>query len=416
MSEFLTEDGAKQEALKKLIRDLHGGLSPEDARRRFAKMIKDASAQEIAAMEQALIDEGMPPAEITRLCDVHQAVFEKALKRGKRESRLPGHPIHTYQLENRAAKPRIKAFGAAAKRAARGGSERGWKAAAEAAEDLGKILVHYARKENQLFPLLEARGFTGPSKVMWAKHDEVRALFKAADAAIVAKDGKALAAKATEIKAAVLGMIFKEERILFPAAAKRLSEADWVRVRKGEGEIGYAWVNPGAEWEGALSLRRSGGPSPAAAATAGAAPAASPAGAPSIEGIDLSTGKLSAARIDMMLRALPVDLSYVDEHDRVLYYSDGAHRVFPRSPAIIGRAVQNCHPPKSVAAVERIIADFRAKKRAEAEFWLNMGGRMVHIRYYPVYDGEGEYRGTIEVSQDVTGIRALQGEKRLLEE
>ena len=117
-----------------------------------------------------------------------------------------------------------------------------------------------------------------------------------------------------------------------------------------------------------------------------------------------------------MLTHLPIDITYVDENDRVAYYSAGKERIFPRSPGVIGREVSRCHPPKSVHIVEGILQEFKDGKRDDAEFWLQTGGRFIHIRYYPVRDGEGNYKGTIEVSQDITEIRKLEGEKRLLVE
>jgi len=126
-------------------------------------------------------------------------------------------------------------------------------------------------------------------------------------------------------------------------------------------------------------------------------------------------GKLLPQQINLMLRNLPIDMTYVDENDRVRYYSQGRERIFPRSPAVIGRAVQNCHPPNSVHVVEKILESFKRKQKDTAEFWLTLGGRFIHIRYFALYDQEGIYRGVVEVSQDVTDIRALEGQKRLLD-
>jgi len=131
--------------------------------------------------------------------------------------------------------------------------------------------------------------------------------------------------------------------------------------------------------------------------------------------IDLSRGSLTAEQIDLMLKALPFDITFVDENDRVRYYSDTAERIFPRSPEIIGRAVQNCHPPKSVHVVNAIVQAFKDKKRDSADFWIQRGGAFVLIRYFPVYDASGAYRGIIEVSQEVSKIKSLEGERRLLD-
>jgi DUF438 domain-containing protein len=138
--------------------------------------------------------------------------------------------------------------------------------------------------------------------------------------------------------------------------------------------------------------------------------------APPTEGaLPLDVGALTLDQINLLLKNLPVDVTFVDENDRVRYFSQSRERIFRRAPAIIGRRVQQCHPPQSVHRVQQIVDDFRSGTRDEAEFWIQMGGRFIHIRYYAVRSPDGEYRGTLEVSQDVTGIRALQGERRLID-
>jgi len=124
---------------------------------------------------------------------------------------------------------------------------------------------------------------------------------------------------------------------------------------------------------------------------------------------------LTREQIDLLLRHLPVDITFVDENDRVRYYSDTPDRIFPRSPEVIGRAVQNCHPTKSAHIVNGIVQAFKDKIRDVAEFWIRRDGKLIFIRYFPVYSADGSYRGVLEVSQDVTRIQALEGERRLLE-
>jgi DUF438 domain-containing protein len=131
--------------------------------------------------------------------------------------------------------------------------------------------------------------------------------------------------------------------------------------------------------------------------------------------LDLETGNMSLEMINLMLTHLPVDISLVDENDKVVYYSECPDRIFPRSPAVIGRSVQNCHPPDSVGNVNMILDSFRAGKRRMAEFWITFAGKFIHIRYFALYDRQNRYRGCLEVTQDVTGIRALEGERRLLD-
>jgi DUF438 domain-containing protein len=261
---------------------------------------------------------------------------------------------------------------------------------------LAEIERHFLKKENQLFPRLEEKGVSGPSKVMWAVHDDIRAHLKEARRALEIGDADLVAWTGLWVLQEMRDMITKEEKILFPMTLEMFDEPDWARVKKGEEEIGYAWIAPTPAWA------PSGG---------GAVGAAGPGG----PRLALETGALTAEQVDLMLTHLPVDISFVDETDTVVYYSAGPERIFPRTPGVIGRKVQNCHPPKSVDAVERILKAFKAGEREAAEFWIDLHGRFVHIRYFAMRDRAGTYRGTLEVSQDVTAIRALQGERRLLD-
>ncbi|MCX7024200.1 MAG: DUF438 domain-containing protein [Spirochaetes bacterium] len=405
MSDDRGADGGRQAGLKAIIRKLHDGMPASAVKREFAGLIKGVSAGEVAAMEQALIDEGFPVEEVQRLCEVHVEVFENELRRGGSPKRMPGHPVHTFMAENREAARRVSALVRAAW-AWRwwGGGRDG---AAAALSGLAGIVVHYARKENQLFPFLERVGFTGPSKVMWGKHDEIRAQLKDAEAAL-GKDAAGFLKTAKSLASSIRRMIFMEERILLPNALSRLDARDWAAIRAGEGAIGYAWVRPGAEYDAAIAASAS------PARSGGAAPSGT-ASSPADGIVELGVGRVPLSILDLALKRLSVDISIVDADDRVLYYSDSPDRVFPRSPGVIGRSVQNCHPQKSVATVQRILESFRKKERDSALFWIRMGGRFVVIEYRALYDGAGNYRGTLEISQDAAGIRAMEGERRLLD-
>ncbi len=124
----------------------------------------------------------------------------------------------------------------------------------------------------------------------------------------------------------------------------------------------------------------------------------------------------STETLEAILDALPVEVSFVDAADTVRYYSKGDKRIFKRTPAVIGRKVQDCHPPKSLHKVEQVISDLKSGKRDVAEFWIELGGRRIYIRYFPVRDKAGKYLGTLEVTQDITEIQKLTGQKRLLDE
>ena len=414
MADYVAIDPERQIKLKEIIGRLHAGSPVGEVKREFAKLIQGVSAAEIAAMEQSLIEGGMPVEEVQRLCEVHVQVFEASLAKGGTPAGMAGHPIHSMIEENKLARKKVSALKTAARRWAwRIGTRED---AADALEDLSAIAIHYTRKENQLFPYLERQGFTGPSRVMWGKHDEIRALFKDAKDAL---DGepRAFGRIARSLAAKVQKMIFMEEHILIPEARRRLSEREWAEIRRGEEAIGFAWIQPASLYDAGIVLASSA-PVEAAAARAEAVEAAPKAAAPSAEAadlLDLATGRLPKGLLDLALRTMPIDISIIDEHDKVLYYSDSPHRLFPRSPAAIGRDVHNCHPQKSVATVEKILQAFKNKEKSKARFWIEMGGRFILIEYFALYGADGAYRGTLEVSQDLTELRALQGQRRLLD-
>jgi len=123
----------------------------------------------------------------------------------------------------------------------------------------------------------------------------------------------------------------------------------------------------------------------------------------------------STETIEAIIDALPVEMSFVDDTDAVRYYSKGDKRIFKRTPAVIGRKVQDCHPPKSLHKVEQVISDLKSGKRDVVEFWIDLNGRKIYIRYFPVRDKVGKYLGTLEVTQDITDIQKITGEKRLVD-
>lgn len=389
---------AKVAALKGIIEKLHAGGSLEEARREFETVAGTATAAEIAEMEQALIRGGMPVESIQRLCDVHVNVFRGSLDKQESPPPPPGHPVHTYMAENRALEQVANRWTALC-RAVESDSPPAADALAAELRQLAGVEIHYARKENQLFPALEKHGFTGPSKVMWAAHDDIRSRIKAVRAALIAGDLRQVAADGLELVRQMSEMIYKEEKILFPASLEKIAPAEWAAIRAGDDAIGYVFVKPGHEWM----------PGDNAPVTPATAPAATG------ESIPLSTGALTPEQLDRILVTLPVEISFVDDQDIVRFYSDHTHRIFPRSPGVIGRAVQNCHPQKSVHMVETILKAFKDGSRDRAQFWLEMDGTFILIAYYAVRRPAGQYLGCLEVTQDVTGIRALQGQRHLLE-
>ncbi len=397
--EALADDKARQSVLKGIIRDLHKGGDMAALKKRFHELIKDIDASEIAHLEQQLMNEGMPESEVRRLCDVHVEVFKESLARQDVPSLPPGHPINTFMLENRAAEGIIHELGHALAKLNDTANKEFFKKnqpqLLSLVEKLSQIDLHYLRKENQLFPVLEKHGVTAPSQVMWALHDDIRTALKSARAGVRDAQAPDVYNSIKYAMKSIVDMIYKEEHILFPMAKDLLTDDEWLAVRSGEAEVGYAWITPGTGW------------------LSGAGPA--PSNAASQQDLPLDTGHLSLAQLNLMLKHLPIDISFVNEKDEVLYYSALKERLFPRSPGVIGRKVQNCHPPKSMNMVQKILDEFKAGRRDTADFWIQMKGKFILIRYVAVRDDQGVYQGTLEVSQDVTDIKKLEGQKRLLD-
>lgn len=399
MNEFLHNQDRKA-ILKQLILDLHAGADVATVKPRFQALIGDISAVEVAALEQELINEGLPAVQVKALCDVHVAVFRESLDAQTSPETTPGHPIHTFKKENWAISELLIVMDDVMSRLP---DPAAIKQARLLTDQLVLIKRVYLRKENLLFPMLERHGVSGPSSVMWAIHDDIRAGLKRLqqELALVQAEGAREVYKTTV--EAIRQMIYKEEHILYPTSLKMLSEAEWLAIRDQSAEIGFCLIQPGDAWQPQV--------------TAAPIPTAASYTLPQTNLLPLSVGALSLEQINLMLGTLPVDITFVDENDIVRYFSQGRQeRIFPRSPAIIGRQVQNCHPPKSLAAVNRVVEDLRAGKRDSAEFWIQMAGKFIFIRYLAVRDASGAFRGTIEVSQDVTDIRTLEGERRLIDE
>jgi hypothetical protein len=429
VSAYINNHAQRQEKLKEIIRQLHEGKSVEEVKLAFAELLEDVGPDEIVQIEEALVEEGLDPEEIQPLCDVHVAVFRDALDGQRAPETIPGHPVFTYRAENLGVKRVLDELSEALDAYTSDPSAEARAAAQKTLSRLREYDKHYLRKENLLFPYLERTGFSGPTKVMWGVHDQIREMWKSLDAALTNGFDES-ASKAGEeaqisdmrdlfdaLDNAIREMVYKEENILFPAALQRLNAADWAAISDQGSEIGYAYARPGTQWVPGMGVGTEGQPMEEAhgGARAQASDVAPPEGS-----IPLNTGVLTAEQVDLMLTSLPVDVTFVDENDEVRYFTQGRERIFQRSPAIIGRKVQNCHPPQSVDKVQAILDDFRAQRRDVAAFWINFAPEgdeemFVHIRYFALRDAEGEYRGTIEVTQNLTPLRALEGEKRLLD-
>jgi len=416
MSEFINNYSQRKEMIKEALKQIHAGEPYQQVKDVFADILKNASAAEIAEIEQTLISEGLPVEDIQYLCDVHVAMFRESLDQEKPVELMPGHPVYTFNAENELANLQLNECRQILHKALQQAAPLDASDLRKSIQKQGEMDKHYLRKENLLFPFLEKYGFSGPSAVMWGLHDDIRRAWKAMIA--IFADNRQIDQSALKdieelfipMENAMREMFYKEERILFPNALQRLSQSDWLAIHAQEPEFGFSFVTRGFDWPGVVDSQ----PNADVQLTQPEEQKAERINP--MSDFPLSTGDLTFSQINLMLTHLPVDVTFVDENDTVRYFSETPDRIFKRTPAIIGRKVQNCHPPASVDKVVKIVEDFKSGKRDVAEFWIQMAGKFIHIRYFAIRDAAGNYRGTLEVSQDITALRQLEGEKRLLDD
>ncbi|RSK25697.1 DUF438 domain-containing protein [Bacillus sp. HMF5848] len=394
----------RQEMLKEIIKDLHAGKSVEEVKNAFEEAVGSISIDEISQLEQSLMEEeGIPVEEVQRLCSVHTAIFKGSIEeihRSQKPEDQPGHPVHTFKLENKEIDMLVNFK--IQLHVDRFNAEDSHENIYKLIEDLNLLLdidKHYSRKENLLFPFLEKYNIFGPTKVMWGVDDQIRAYIKAAKNILTnytSNDKEALLNTMEYVIREVSEMIFKEENILFPMALQHLTEDEWIKIAYESDEIGFCLISQVAEWKPERkALSQS---------------------AVSEEFIRMETGFLSIQQLELMLNHLPVDITFIDQDDVVRYFSHGKERIFTRTKAVIGRTVQNCHPPKSVHIVEELLKDFKSGKKDSEDFWIQFRDKYVYIRYFAIRDENGMYMGTVEFTQNIAPIQELEGEKRILGE
>ena len=417
MSEFIKTREYRQQKLKELIRKLHDGATVEEVQDEFNKLTTGITATEITEMEQALVDEGMPVSDIQRLCDVHANVFKGSIEDIHNDAAYvspafsAGHPVHTFKLENRAIEALMETeVLKLANNYTADKSQTAKKALLDVLTKLSSIDNHYSRKENLLFPYMEKYGITAPPQVMWGVDDEIRAKLKSIQSALKSVKAPIVFDEVSGLVNQINEMIFKEEEIMFPMILEKFTEDEWGEIEKASEEIGYTLIDAVTSWQ----------PKPDIATENPSEVEATPEVANGTIQKDSATkilfdaGSLTAEEINAILNTVPIDMTFVDANDRVKYFTQGKERVFSRPITIIGREVKHCHPPKSVHIVEKIVEDLKSGKKDNEDFWIKMGDVFVYIRYFAVRNKQGEFLGTLEVSQNIKPITELEGEKRLM--
>lgn len=406
MSELINNSINRKKKLKELILKLHEGHSQKEVRQELLESLSQIPYGEVVEVEQELISEGLPEEEVLKLCDAHSAVLQGNVDLSASKQIPDGHPIDVMLHENKALKQleqEINKVLATIAEQPQNLSKENVMKLRGLFNQLFDVDKHYQRKEYLLFPFLENHSITGPPKVMWGKHDEIRELIKGSIEILKAEDvtsEELLAAAEIVLLPAIKGVVemtIKEEEILFPMTLDMLTDAEWYEIEKQSLEIGYCLYDPPKAWKPAWAEQDT---LTEMNKTAG--------------NIQLPSGSFKVEELLAILNHLPLDMTFVDKDDKVKYFSQGSERIFQRNRAILNRDVRLCHPPSSAHIVDKIIDDFRTGKASRAPFWINMGGKMIHIEYFALRSESGEYLGTLEVSHNVQGYRELEGEQRIL--
>ena len=269
---------------------------------------------------------------------------------------------------------------------------------------LSTVEKRFQRKENQLFPFWEQNGWTTPSQNIWSFHDTFRDMFRLVRKNLEDKELDKARENMVYIEENLLRLLSVEYNILFARSLEILSDEDWIKMRQGEDEIGWMLPTPPPSYP-----NEEGYVHPSQDTTLRTDVVFDD------KAQHYDEGYMTVEQVNLLLKTLPVDITFVDEHDKVIFYNRGEERVFPRSAGIIGREVKFCHPPKSVGTVLKIVEAFRNGTQNEANFWFNFRGRLIYVRYFAVRDAQKNYKGVIEMSQDITDIKTIEGERRLLE-
>lgn len=407
MSELINNSSERVQKLKQLLLKLHEDESLEKTKAELEEMLGQVPYGEVVQAEQELINEGLPPQEIQKYCDMHSRALKDNIDLTYMKDVPDGHPVHTLRMENRAIEAELSKLKEIFIKCKFNKESINVSDAINQLKGIFNLLMdvekHYMKKENIIFSILEKYNITGPSTVMWGKDDEVRQFLKSSIS--VLNDNEKADAETLQgyidlmlspTAEALQEMIDKEEKILFPMCLDKFTDIDWYDVYKQADDVGNCIYVPTNEWkpEGVIVEDEERNVTS--------------------DRIKLSTGSFTVEELESLLDSMPFDITFVDKDDKVKFFSHGKQRIFERSKAILGRQVQFCHPPSSVHIVDKIIDDFRSGREDAAKFWINFKGMFVHIAYYAIRNEKGEYLGTAEITQDIAELKRTEGERRLL--
>ena len=411
MSELINNGDTRMKSLVAYAMGVLDGEGGAGLYKQYEDVLKTVSPQEVIKVVDELVKTGEDMTEIKRAVNKILNIFYKSVKAyGKVEVQKDSF-LYFLMEENREMELRMEGLKLIVKKIFKENDPKS--ELLKMKDELLRLLnnlqeyeSHYIKKENILFPYFEQYfpDFRCVN-VMWSMHDDARKSLKKLIDNL--KRSEPLLNEFNmdigKLFFAVYPVIFRDEYILYPIAQKAITQNIWDDMLKQSFDIGFSFIEMPDKLKKILQKEEN---------------------ADSIEEktettsdtlIDLETGKLKIEQIIGIFNHLPVDITFVDENNEVKYFSSPKERFFVRSKAIIGRKVQNCHPHESVHVVNEIVESFRNGERDKASFWIQIKNKFVLIQYFAVRDEQERYRGVIEVSQDVTDIRKLEGERRLLD-
>lgn len=400
MSEWLNKENQHMENLRKYCK---GMLEDDNARELYEIYEKDiysVKAEEVMALVDWMISEEYNLETIKNSLNKILNIFYNSLDDNYDENTEHSVFINILMDENKAftkilngIKETLKVFSKADRKSKEFNKLR--LKMKTSIESLSEIEAHYVKKENILFPHIEKNiPEYGCLQVMWSIHDDIRIAIKELSELLDYEyfDDIQFNRGIGRLYFDIFGIIFREDLILLPISSLKIPKDELIEMALQCPEIGYSFIDT-------PDLSK-----------------LNPIEQTIPEGVvNLGTGELTAEQLILMFNALPVDITYVDENDHVRFFSSPKDRIFPRSKAIIGRSVQNCHPPESIHIVTEVVNRLKSGEKDVENFWIQMGGKFILIQYFALRDDDGIYKGTIEVSQDLTDIKNLGGEKRLLD-
>lgn len=416
------------ESLKRLLKEIHRGGDIEEIKRNFGNILSKVSPYEIPLIEQQLVKEGVPIEEILKLCDLHVALFKDYLQSREIRGIPKGHPLDNLMKENDWILKQSESIGLYASILLKAKDEKqveDWFVKFKAVlSELSKVRLHYRKIQMLLFPYLERRGISTVPRVLWSREDQVRIKLRQ----LIEFMGKTdkitervvineVAERALEIAREVSELVFRENKILFPAAYALLNEGEWAAIAKASKDLGYLvsieeeWITEAKpilpyESEARItneqadrlppefrSMMTFQGIEPDTYEVAGE------------NDIDLETGFLNIDEIKALFKSLPLEVTFADKNDRVKFFSKNIfHRGFTRVKTIIGRRLEYCHPPRLEGVVKKNIDDIKHGGVDYREFWTKSGDRIVRVLLVPVKNENNVYLGSLEIVEDLTEV------------